>query len=163
MMGTIVSLQELASLRERFRSEGKKLVFTNGVFDLLHRGHVEYLNKAKALGDVLAVGVNSDESVRHIKGSGRPVVSQEDRAFLVANLTAVDYVCVFDEETPLTVISALIPDVLVKGADWGIERVVGREIVEKAGGKVVSIELTRGRSTSALIERIRTSIRQGSR
>ena len=163
MMGTIVSLQELASLRKQFRSEGKKLVFTNGVFDLLHRGHVEYLNKAKALGDVLAVGVNSDESVRHIKGSGRPVVSQEDRAFLVANFTAVDYVCVFDEETPLAVITALVPDVLVKGADWGIERVVGREIVEKAGGKVVSIELTPGRSTSALIERIRTSIRQGSR
>ncbi len=163
MMGTIVSLHELTSLRKRFRSEGKKVVFSNGVFDILHRGHIEDLNKAKALGDVLTVGVNSDASVRRIKGNDRPVVPQEDRAFLVANIAAVDYVCIFEEETPLAAITALKPDILVKGADWEVERVVGRDVVEESGGKVVTIELTPGRSTSAMIQRIRAGIRQDKR
>ena len=159
-MGTIVSFHDLASLRERFRTEDKKVVFSNGVFDILHRGHVEFLNKAKALGDLLAVGVNSDESARRIKGYSRPVVPQEDRAFVVANIAAVDYVCIFEEETPLAIIMALMPDILVKGADWDVDHVVGREVVEKAGGKVVTIELTPGRSTTTMIERIRAGVRQ---
>lgn len=158
-MGTIISLQELTSLRKRLRTEGKKVVFSNGVFDLLHRGHVEYLNKAKSLGDVLIVGVNSDESVRRIKDDNRPVVSQDDRAFLVSNIASVDYVCVFEEDTPLNIITELLPDVLVKGADWDIDRVVGRDVVEGAGGTVATIDLTPGRSTSAIIEKIRGSLR----
>ncbi len=156
MMGRVISLQELVPIRKRIRGEGKKFVFTNGVFDLLHRGHVEFLNKAKALGVVLAVGVNSDESVRGIKEGGRPVMPQGDRAFLVANIASVDYVCIFEEGTPLALITALVPDILVKGADWEIGRVVGKEVVEKAGGKVATIELTPGRSTTAMIDRIRT-------
>ncbi len=153
-MGRIVSLDELKSIRDQLRKEKKRVVFTNGVFDILHRGHVEYLLEAKALGEILIVGVNSDDSVRRLKGEGRPIVVEQDRAFLVANLSSVDFVCVFQEDTPLRLISTLLPDVLVKGADWNTDDIVGRDIVENAGGIVKTITLTQGRSTTSIINRV---------
>ena len=126
-MGKVAGIGELKSIRAELRRNGKKVVFTNGVFDLIHRGHIEYLSKAKALGDVLIVGVNDDGSVRRIKGSNRPVVNETDRAYIVANLAPVDYACLFAEDTPLEIISALVPDVLVKGADYSGEQVVGAD------------------------------------
>jgi len=153
-MGRIVSLEELKPIRDRLRKENKRVVFTNGVFDILHRGHVEYLIEAKALGEILIVGVNSDDSVRRLKGEGRPIVVEQDRAFLVANLSSVDFVCVFQEDTPLRLISTLLPDVLVKGADWNTDDIVGRNIVENAGGIVKTITLTQGRSTTSIINRV---------
>jgi len=154
-MGRIVTLEELIPVREQLRREGKTVVFTNGVFDLLHRGHVILLNRAKALGDVLVVGLNTDASVRKIKGDLRPIVPQEDRAFILANLAAVDYVVLFDEETPYNLISALLPDILVKGADYKVEEIVGHDVVLAHGGKVIPIELVNGCSTTRIIERIR--------
>lgn len=153
-MGRIVSLDELKPSRDQLRKEKKRVVFTNGVFDILHRGHVEYLLEAKALGEILIVGVNSDDSVRRLKGEGRPIVVEQDRAFLVANLSSVDFVCVFQEDTPLRLISTLLPDVLVKGADWNTDDIVGRNIVENAGGIVKTITLTPGRSTTSIINRV---------
>jgi len=154
-MGNVVSLQELLVARKRIKNEGKRVVFTNGCFDILHRGHVEYLRKAKALGDVLVVGVNTDSSVRRIKGPDRPVIDESDRAFVLAALASVDYVCLFNEDTPYELIRALVPDILVKGADWAIEKVVGRDIVEAAGGSVQTIEFLPDRSTTGILERIR--------
>jgi len=153
-MGRIINLEELRSIRNRLRDERKKVVFTNGVFDILHRGHVQYLTDARALGDVLIVGINSDDSVRRIKGSGRPIVGEEDRAFLVSSLLPVDFVCFFDEDTPYNLIAAIVPDILVKGADWSRDNIVGREIVEGAGGVVKAIKLTPDRSTTSIIDRI---------
>jgi len=153
-MGRVVGIVELQTIRANLRRERKKVVFTNGVFDLIHRGHVEYLQRAKALGDVLVVGVNDDASVRRIKGSKRPLVNEADRAYLVANLTPVDFACLFREDTPFELISALVPDVLVKGADWKVDDIVGKEIVERAGGTVSAIEVVPGHSTSRIIERI---------
>lgn len=132
-----------------------RLVFTNGCFDLLHRGHAAYLAGAAALGDRLVVGLNSDASVRRLKGPGRPVLPEEDRAYLLASLRAVDAVTVFDDDTPLGLIEALLPDVLVKGADYAPEEVVGREAVEGAGGEVRLLPLEPGRSTTAVIRSIR--------
>ena len=133
------------------------MVFTNGVFDLLHRGHAEYLAEARSLGDRLVVGVNSDASVRRLgKAAGRPIVAQGDRAALVAALRCVDLVAVFDDETPLALIEAVAPDVLVKGADWALENIVGREFVEARGGRVARVAMRAGLSTSALVERIRS-------
>ncbi len=153
-MGSVLSLDKLRRRREELRKEGKKVVFTNGVFDIIHRGHIEYLSKAKALGDILVVGINSDDSVRRIKGEKRPIVPEDDRAFVMAHLTPVDYVCTFGEETPISLITALVPDILVKGADWKIDEIVGRDVVESAGGKVVAIEFVPDHSTSGIIERI---------
>ena len=153
-MGRVVDLSELQKIRTSLRQQNKKVVFTNGCFDLIHRGHVEYLSKAKSLGDVLFVGLNSDDSVHRMKGNNRPIIPLEDRAVVVAHLSPVDYVCVFDDDTPLELISALIPDVLVKGADWEINHIVGRDIVEKAGGRVVTIEFLPNRSTSGIIKQI---------
>jgi rfaE bifunctional protein nucleotidyltransferase chain/domain len=153
-MGRVVALPELASIRSALRSGGKTVVFTNGVFDILHRGHVEYLDRSRRLGDVLVVGMNSDESVRRIKGERRPIVPCGDRSFVLSHLDCVDYVCVFGEDTPAVMIDALVPDVLVKGADWNVRDIVGRETVERAGGRVVTIDVVPGRSTSGIIERI---------
>lgn len=138
----------------RLRSEGKRLVFTNGCFDLLHPGHVRYLREARSLGDALVVALNSDRSVRVLKGEGRPILNERERAEVVAALQAVDYVIVFDEETPRELIAELLPDVLVKGGDWPLNQIVGREEVEAAGGRVVSLSYLGGSSTSDLIERI---------
>ena len=153
-MGEVVAGTDLLKIRERLKREGKKIVFTNGVFDIVHRGHVEYLTKAKALGDVLLVGMNTDASVQRLKGPQRPVVSQDDRAFVLAALRAVDYVCLFDEDTPYNLIKAIVPDVLVKGSDWSIDAIVGKDIVEAAGGKVQTIDYVPNRSTTNIIQKI---------
>ena len=138
-----------------WRAAGERIVFTNGVFDLLHRGHAEYLAKARALGGRLVVGVNSDASVRRLKGPARPVVAAGDRAALLGALACVDLAVVFDDDTPLRLIEAVRPDVLVKGGDWAVARIVGREFVESYGGRVLSIPLREGYGTSVLVERIR--------
>ncbi len=154
MTGRVVTVRDFLPVRAALRAEGKRLVFTNGVFDILHRGHVEYLTQARSLGDALFVGVNSDASTRRIKGDKRPVVPQDDRMFLLANLRAVDFVGLFDEDTPLEIISAIVPDILVKGADWPIDRVVGKDVVEAAGGRVLTIPFVPDRSTTNIVERI---------
>jgi rfaE bifunctional protein nucleotidyltransferase chain/domain len=145
------------SVLERFsRPRSERIVFTNGCFDILHRGHVEYLAAARELGDLLIVGLNSDASVRRLKGPSRPVNPQADRALVLAGLAAVDAVTVFDDDTPLRLIEALLPDVLVKGGDYSRESIVGAEPVEAAGGRVVIVPLVAGRSTSGIIERVST-------
>ena len=153
-MGKTVKLQELIRIRKKARNENKKVVFTNGCFDLLHRGHIEYLKKAKKLGDILIVALNSDSSVRKIKGQGRPIQKQADRAAILSSLYFVDYVCVFSELTPLKLISKLIPDILVKGGDWKVNDIVGKDIVESHGGKVLSIKMVKGKSTRNIIQTI---------
>ena len=149
----VVSREPMVALRQKLRQSGKKVVFTNGSFDLLHVGHVTYLNFARQQGDVLIVGLNSDASVKRYKGDKRPVVNQANRAKVLAALECVDYVVIFDEDEPATLIESLIPDVLVKGADWA-HYVSGREVVEKHGGKVVLAEMVAGQSTSELIKKI---------
>ena len=151
----ILGREELIRERERIRREGKRLVFTNGCFDLLHPGHVRYLNQARGLGDALAVALNSDRSVRAIKGEGRPILTERERAEMMAALEAVDYVTIFDEDTPRELIAGLLPDILVKGGDWTPEQIVGREEVEAAGGKVLSHPYVDGLSATDLIERIK--------
>ena len=153
-MGKIVSLSVLVRLRRGFRKRKKTVVFTNGTFDILHRGHVQYLGSAKRLGDVLIVGLNTDASIRRIKGKGRPINPNADRAAVLSALSAVDYICFFGDDTPARIIGNLIPDVLVKGADWKADHIVGKEIVERHGGKVRRIRLTPGRSTTGIIERV---------
>jgi D-beta-D-heptose 7-phosphate kinase/D-beta-D-heptose 1-phosphate adenosyltransferase len=153
-MSNIKSLQELRIIRQQLKAEGKIVVFTNGVFDLVHAGHLDYLKKAKALGNVLIVGINTDDSVKKIKGDKRPILNEIERAFIVANLKPVDFVVLFDEDTPSNVIDNLIPDVLVKGADWSLDNIVGREIVEKHGGVVRAIEFVNNQSTSKIIDSI---------
>jgi D-beta-D-heptose 7-phosphate kinase/D-beta-D-heptose 1-phosphate adenosyltransferase len=137
------------------RGKGLTVVFTNGVFDLLHPGHLRYLNQARALGDALIVGVNSDRSVRENKGSDRPITPQDERVELLEALVPVDAVVVFDESTPHELIAALQPDVLVKGADWAEDAIVGRDIVEARGGRVVRVPIESGYSTTAIIQKIR--------
>ena len=153
-MTKVVDLNELVGIREDVKKRGKKVVFTNGCFDILHRGHVDYLEKAKKLGDILIVGLNSDESVKKIKGEKRPIVHQDDRAFVLSALGCVDYVCIFDQETPEELIKKLIPDVLVKGGDWEKENIVGRKVVEENGGRVIIIPEVEGRSTQNIIQTI---------
>lgn len=154
-MGKIVSQDELILLIAREKRNGRRVVFTNGCFDLLHPGHVRCLAEARALGDLLVVAVNSDRSVRGNKGPGRPLVPENDRAEVIAAICSVDYVIIFDEPTPRDLIARLLPVILVKGADWGPSAVVGREEVEAAGGRVVSIPLAPGYSTTSLLQRIR--------
>jgi D-beta-D-heptose 7-phosphate kinase/D-beta-D-heptose 1-phosphate adenosyltransferase len=148
-------LERLRRERAEWKAAGLRVVFTNGCFDLLHPGHVSLLEQARAQGDRLVVGINSDASVRALKGEGRPVLPQEERVEALLALEAVDRVLVYDEPTPLPVIEALRPDVLVKGADWTADAIVGREVVEADGGRVVRVALLAGRSTSSLLERIR--------
>jgi len=156
---TAVKLLSLAALRRRVathRRDGERVVFTNGVFDLLHPGHVRYLRAARRLGDVLVVGLNSDGSVRRLgKGPRRPLVGERDRAEVLAALEMVDYVTIFDDDTPYAVIRALQPDVLVKGGDWTIDRIVGADLVLARGGSVKSLPFAKGYSTTRLIERTR--------
>jgi D-beta-D-heptose 7-phosphate kinase/D-beta-D-heptose 1-phosphate adenosyltransferase len=151
------TLDEGAALVWRLRSEGKTIVFTNGVYDILHPGHIRSLQAARALGDALVVGVNSDRSVRANKGPSRPVNPEAERAEVIAALTCVDAAVVFDEDTPYEIIKRLQPDVLVKGADWAEDAIVGRDIVEARGGRVVRMPVEQGFSTTALIERVRSS------
>ena len=146
--------KELDELISSLKSQNRKIVFTNGVFDIIHRGHVEYLNEAKKLGDVLIVGLNSDSSVKQIKGDSRPVNSENDRAFVLVNLKAVDYVVIFEEDTPYILIKSIVPDVLAKGGDWKTEDIVGSDIVLDSGGKVLSLKYIENYSTTGIINKI---------
>jgi D-beta-D-heptose 7-phosphate kinase/D-beta-D-heptose 1-phosphate adenosyltransferase len=154
-MSSIKTRAEIKKIRTQLKSDGKKVVFTNGVFDLIHAGHVDYLVKAKQLGDVLILALNTDSSVKRIKGNKRPILKQDERAFIVSNLKPVDYVTFFEDDTPAEIISDLIPDVLVKGADWAMDKIVGREIVESNGGEVKTIEFVNQQSTSNVINIIK--------
>src|SRR6202161_4487875 len=154
-MGKIVSQEELVQVAAREKRGGRRVVFTNGCFDLLHPGHVRCLADARALGDLLVVAVNSDRSVRGNKGPERPLVPEQDRAEVIAALASVNYVTIFDEPTPRELIARVLPSVLVKGADWALDQVAGREEVEAAGGRVVSISLAPGYSTTSILQRIR--------
>ncbi len=151
----IVERERIGLLCQELRAEGKKVVFTNGCFDLIHRGHVEYLYFARKQGDVLVVGINSDESVRRLKGKGRPLSSLTDRMYVLASLEPVDFVVPFEEDTPYELIKDVLPDVLVKGRDYRPDEVVGRDIVEGRGGKLVLADYLEGYSTSGLIRKIR--------
>ena len=150
----ILSMQALARRVAAAHASHRRVVFTNGCYDLIHAGHVQLLERAKSLGDLLIIGINSDRSVRGLKGSGRPVVAERDRARLLAALAAVDYVTIFDQPSPQQLIERLKPDVLVKGADWNAAQIVGKDVVQQRGGRVVRIPLRRGYSTTNLIKRI---------
>ena len=155
MKQKILSPDELLGVRQGLRASGKALVFTNGVFDLLHVGHVRYLAEARALGDVLLVAINSDRTVRELKGEGRPITNESERAEILAAMRQVDYVTIFDNISPRSLITKLLPDVLVKGGDYNLDEIHGREEVEAAGGRVVSLPFIEGASTSAIIERMK--------
>jgi rfaE bifunctional protein nucleotidyltransferase chain/domain len=155
MQQKILSPGELLGVRQGLRSAGQTLVFTNGVFDLLHVGHVRYLAEARALGDVLLVAINSDRTVRELKGEGRPITNENERAEILAALRQVDCVTIFDEISPRALITQLLPDVLVKGGDYNLDEIHGREEVEAAGGRVVSLPFIEGASTSSIIERMK--------
>jgi D-beta-D-heptose 7-phosphate kinase/D-beta-D-heptose 1-phosphate adenosyltransferase len=153
-MAKILSLDQLIEERKRLGRLERCVVFTNGCFDLIHPGHIRYLQEARRLGDALIVALNSDRSVRELKGDKRPILDQNERAEVMAALGCVDYVTIFDESTPRDIIIALLPDILVKGGDWGLDQIVGRDEVEAAGGEVLSLPFVEGCSTSDLIERI---------
>ncbi|OGX30308.1 MAG: glycerol-3-phosphate cytidylyltransferase [Omnitrophica WOR_2 bacterium RIFCSPHIGHO2_01_FULL_49_10] len=150
----IVAFSRVKALASGLRAKGKRVVFTNGCFDILHAGHVKYLEKAKSLGDILMLGLNSDCSVKKIKGPSRPIVSQKDRAIVIASLGFIDYVIIFGDVTPLRLIKAIKPHVLVKGADWKVGKIVGADFVKSYGGRVVAIPLVKGKSTTGLIRGI---------
>jgi rfaE bifunctional protein nucleotidyltransferase chain/domain len=152
-LGQIYTRDELLRVRGIWKHDGERVVFTNGCYDLLHPGHIRLLEQARSLGDVLVLALNTDASVQRMKGAGRPLVAEGDRAALVAALAAVDAVTLFDEETPRELIASLLPDVLVKGADWS-HFIAGREEVEAAGGRVVALPLEPGYSTTAMVERL---------
>jgi len=155
MIEKILTPEKMLRERERLRAAAKRLVFTNGVFDLLHVGHVRYLAQARALGDALVVAINSDRAVLELKGPGRPVFDEAERAEIIAALKHVDYVTIFDDVSPRRLIAALLPDVLVKGGDYQLDEIHGREEVEAAGGKVISLPFVDGASTTALIDRMK--------
>ena len=155
MIEKILTPEKMFGERQRLRAAGKRIVFTNGVFDLLHVGHVRYLAQARALGDALVVAINSDRTVRELKGADRPIFDQSERAEIIAAVRHVDYVTIFDDVSPRTLIAQLLPDVLVKGGDYDLDQIHGREEVEAAGGKVISLPFVQGASTSALIERMK--------
>ena len=151
----IKSRQELQEIVAGLKSEGKTVVFTNGCFDLLHPGHVRYLEKARAEGDVLVVALNSDDSVRKIKGEDRPVLSEEERSEIIGSLGCGDFVTTFEEDTPENIIEELVPTVLVKGGDWPVDKILGRQVVEENSGRVISIDFEEEYSTSNILKRIR--------
>ncbi len=150
----IKNIKAIKSIVARLKTRRKKVVFTNGCFDILHIGHIRYLRKAKSLGDILVVGLNTDRSVRQIKGEERPIVPQDERAEVLAALEFVDYVVLFDEPDPFALIEKVKPTILVKGADWPKDKIIGRDVVEKAGGRVVRIPLVPGASSTGVIEKI---------
>lgn len=155
MKAKILGIEEMLAERERLRAAGQRLVFTNGVFDLLHVGHVRYLAQARGLGEALVVGVNSDRTVRELKGADRPVFDERERAEILAALRVVSYVVIFDNVSPRNLISQLLPDILVKGGDYQLDEIHGREEVEAAGGKVISLPFVDGASTTSLIARMK--------
>ena len=150
----IISISSLKRIIRRLKQNGKRIVFTNGCFDILHYGHVKYLQDARSKGDYLVVAVNSDSSIKKIKAKNRPVIGQSDRAKTVAALSSVDFVVLFNADNPLRLIKALKPDILIKGADWSKKKIIGADFVTSYGGKVSTVRLVKGRSTSALIEKI---------
>jgi rfaE bifunctional protein nucleotidyltransferase chain/domain len=152
-----IALNKIISIRVRMRRNKKKVVFTNGCFDILHSGHVRYLQKAKSFGDILIVGLNSDASIRRIKGPSRPINSQKDRATVLCALACVDYVVIFSAKTPQRLIEAIKPDVLVKGGDWALNDIVGKDILDEYGGAVRRVRLVKGRSTTNVIDKIRNA------
>ncbi len=154
MNNSIIDKAELLKIRKQLKKEGKKVVFTNGVFDILHAGHVDYLAKTKACGDVLILALNSDASVRRIKGEKRPIVPQNERAFILSNFRSVDYVTVFEDDTPQDLIAYLLPDVLVKGGDYSLDQIIGRDTVEANGGEVKTIQLITQQSTTNIIKKV---------
>lgn len=154
MKSKIKSANSLAKILAKARAEGKKIVFTNGCFDILHVGHVDYLSKARKLGAALVVGLNSDDSVRRLKGPGRPVNNEKDRAKVLAGLSFVDFITIFDEDTPKRLIEKLSPDVLVKGGDWKKEDIVGADFVRSRGGRIVTIPFVKGYSTTSVINKM---------
>lgn len=153
----IKTLPQLKEILKKLRAKGKKIIFTNGCFDILHTGHVSYLQKAKSLGDILVVGLNSDASVKRIKGQKRPIVSQKNRAKVLSSLSAVDFIIVFNAFTPINLIKAARPDVLVKGGDWKSKDIVGAKFVQSYGGKVKSLPYIKGFSTRELIGKIKNA------
>ena len=155
----VLTERQAAAFIAEARSAGRRIVFTNGVFDLLHPGHVRYLQDARALGDLLIVGLNADGSVRRNKGPGRPITPQNERAELLAALSSVDAVVVFPEDTPAEIIRLVQPDILVKGADWPADQVVGRDTVEARGGRVVLLPVAQGHSTTSIVERIKNTLK----
>ena len=155
MAGKLLTQAELLAARAHLREAGRKLVFTNGCFDILHVGHVRYLQAARTLGDALVVAINSDASTRQLKGPQRPIVPQAERAEMLAGLWCVDYVTIFEELSPRSLIAALLPDVLVKGGDWSLDEIHGREEVEAAGGRVLPLPFIEGKSTTNIVEKIR--------
>ncbi len=160
-MHDIISIENSAAFIRSVREAGKsRIVFTNGCFDILHRGHVELLEQARALGDFLLLGLNSDTSVRRLKGEERPLVNEQDRAYILSRLEAVDTVCLFDEDTPLELIRNIKPDILVKGGDYTLETIVGHEIVQAYGGRVMTIPLISGRSTTNILNKIKQQQRE---
>ena len=150
----IKNIKAIKSIVARLKKQRQKVVFTNGCFDILHIGHIRYLRKAKSLGDILVVGLNTDRSVKQIKGEKRPIVPQKERAEILASLEYVDYVVLFDEPDPFSLIEKVKPTILVKGADWPKDKIIGADVVEKAGGRVVRIPLVVGASSTGIIERI---------
>jgi rfaE bifunctional protein nucleotidyltransferase chain/domain len=154
MKSKILKLSDLVQVIEGLREAGKRIVFTNGCFDILHVGHVRYLAAARSKGDALVLGLNSDASVKSIKHDNRPIMSQDQRAEVLAGLACVDYITIFDESDPLALIQTIQPDVLIKGADWKEAEIIGSDIVKSYGGKVVRIEVVPGISTSRIIQRI---------
>ncbi len=152
----IITPKNIKAELSRLKAESKKIIFTNGCFDIIHAGHISYLKEAKALGDILIVGLNSDESVRRLKGKDRPIVNERDRAYVLANLKPVDYVILFDEDTPSELIKEIKPDVLVKGGDYEGKSIAGSDIVEASGGKTVLINFIKGKSTSEIIKKIKS-------
>lgn len=150
----ILEIQDFISIKDKIKADNKKIVFTNGCFDILHKGHAAYLNLAKSLGDILVVGINSDNSVKKLKGENRPVNNESDRAFLLDNLKSVDYVLIFNEDTPYNLIKKINPDYLVKGGDWKTEDIVGSDIVTSNGGKVISLPFVDNYSTTGILKKI---------
>ena len=153
-MDKVLASEDLPAKVNELRQRGLRIVFTNGCFDILHPGHLSYLQKARSLGDVLIVGINSDRSVKELKGNLRPIFDQDERCELLSGLESVNFITIFDKSTPRDLIKAILPEVLVKGGDWGLEQIVGREEVEASGGRVVSLPYEEGYSSSAIIQRI---------
>jgi D-beta-D-heptose 7-phosphate kinase/D-beta-D-heptose 1-phosphate adenosyltransferase len=156
MIEKFLGFEAMLAERERLRSQGQQLVFTNGVFDLIHVGHVRYLTEARKLGDCLLVAINSDRTVRQLKGESRPIFNERERAEILAAFSAVDYVTIFDDVSPRGLIATLLPDVLVKGGDYGLDQIHGREEVEAAGGRVISLPFVEGSSTTSVINKMKT-------
>ena len=156
-MNKIISnIRRLKSLLNKLKNENKKIVFTNGCFDIIHSGHIYYLKEAKTFGDILVVALNSDNSIKRIKGKNRPIISEKNRLIIMESLYFVDYVTIFNEDTPYNLIKEITPNILVKGGDWEINKIVGKDIVEKNGGKVINIPYQKGISTTEIINRIKS-------